>query len=56
MSLSATGDNESDYVVIGTPGKRLFPCSENCNESSQDIDSAQLSNTKMEKLIKKKKT
>ncbi|XP_027915992.1 uncharacterized protein LOC114175433 [Vigna unguiculata] len=56
MSLSATGDNESDYVVIGTPGKRLLPCSENCNESSQDMDSAQLSSTKMKKLIKKEKT
>jgi len=56
MSLSATGENELDYVVIGTPGKRLLPCSENCNESSQDIDSAQLSSTKMKKLIKKEKT
>ncbi|XP_027903577.1 uncharacterized protein LOC114163466 [Vigna unguiculata] len=56
MSLSATGDNESDYVVIGTPGKRLLPCNENWNESSQDIDSAQLSSTKMKKLIKKEKT
>ncbi|QCD83337.1 hypothetical protein DEO72_LG2g3681 [Vigna unguiculata] len=56
MSLSATGDNDSDYVVIETPRKRLLPCSENCNESSQDMDSAQLSSTKMKKLIKKEKT
>jgi len=56
MSLSATGDNDSDYVVIGTPGKRLLPCNENWNESSQDIDSAQLSSTKMKKIIKKEKT
>jgi len=54
--LSASADNDSDYVVIGTPTKRLLPYSENCNESSQNMDSAQLSSTKMKKIIKKEKT
>jgi len=55
MSLSATTNNEPDNDVLKTPTKKILTTSMECYDSSQDIDSGQLSSTKSVKSIKKEK-
>jgi len=53
MSLSGTADNDPDNSSLGTPSKRILPNSGVSVESSQDIESGELSATKPMKTIKK---
>jgi len=55
MSLSATTDNEPKNDVLKTPAKKIIATNMDCCDSSQDIDSGQLSSTKSIKTIKKEK-
>ncbi|QCE06837.1 hypothetical protein DEO72_LG9g1851 [Vigna unguiculata] len=55
MSLSATADNEPENDVLKTPTKKIMATNMDCCDSSQDIDSGQLSSTKSIKTIKKEK-
>ncbi|QCE03752.1 hypothetical protein DEO72_LG8g1778 [Vigna unguiculata] len=55
MSLSATADNEPENDVLKTPAKKIIATNMDYCDSSQDIDSGQLSSTKSFKTIKKEK-
>jgi len=53
MSLSPTADNEPDNDVLKTRAKKILAGNMECCDSSQDIDSGQLSSTNSVKSIKK---
>jgi len=53
MSLSGKTDNDPGNSSFGTPSKRILPNSGVYVESSQNIDSGELSATKSLKTIKK---
>ncbi|XP_027922825.1 uncharacterized protein LOC114180725 [Vigna unguiculata] len=52
MSLSGTADNDPDNSSLGTPSKRIVPNSGVSVQSSEDIESGELSATKPMKTIK----
>jgi len=52
MSLSGTTDNDLDNSSLGTPSKRILPNSGVSVQSSEDIESGELSATKPMKTIK----